>query len=565
VAPLLPPEDCALIVTSRRRIAIAGLSRIDLDLLAPDEAIGLLTSIVGGARATTAELSRIAELCGLLPLALRVAGMFLTANPHRSAAEFIIALADERERLTRLRLEGNATLDVAASLALSVRDLRRTRPDLAEQWHELAAFPASFDTDAAAAVCAQPVEETRDALGVLLSRSMVLYDPAQRRWSLHDLMRDLATGQVTSALEIPADLALRHSAARRRHAEHYQLVLEAADDIYIVGAEHTQSGLALFDLERRNIETGQEWAASNGSADSAAARLCLSYSNCGPNIIDLRHHPRQRISWLETAAAKARELDDRAEESAALRNLGQAHADLGDSDRAIEFYERGLLIAREIGNRTLEGNALGSLGNAYRRLGDLHRAIELFEQVIAAAREMGDRRTEAITLNNVGLAYADLGDYSRASRSYEDALHRLREIGDLRSLGMVLGNLGLARAAGGNFVGAIDFHEQNLTIARSIGDSAGECAALGSLGVAFKNLGKLQLAIEHHKQALLIARQTNDRYREGHALGNLGLAHQALGEPTRAIEFFRAALEIFEAVKSPHAAQARAAIANLEK
>jgi tetratricopeptide (TPR) repeat protein len=98
-----------------------------------------------------------------------------------------------------------------------------------------------------------------------------------------------------------------------------------------------------------------------------------------------------------------------------------------------------------------------------------------------------------------------------------------------------------------------------------MGDSAGECAALGSLGVAFKNLGKLQLAIEHHEQALFIARQANDRYREGVALGNLGLAHQALGEPTRAIDFFRAALEIFEAVKSPHAAQARAAIANLEK
>jgi hypothetical protein len=40
VAPLLPPEECALIVTSRRRIAVAGLERIDLDLLAPNEARG---------------------------------------------------------------------------------------------------------------------------------------------------------------------------------------------------------------------------------------------------------------------------------------------------------------------------------------------------------------------------------------------------------------------------------------------------------------------------------------------------------------------------------------------
>jgi cytidylate kinase len=70
VAPLVPPEDCALIVTARRRIAVAGLVRVDLDLLSPDEATGLLRSIVCDGRAMAIELSRIAELCGLLPLAL---------------------------------------------------------------------------------------------------------------------------------------------------------------------------------------------------------------------------------------------------------------------------------------------------------------------------------------------------------------------------------------------------------------------------------------------------------------------------------------------------------------
>ena len=57
VAPLLPPEDCALIVTSRRRIAVAGLARVDLYLLAPEEAVDLLRSIVGERRATPADCS----------------------------------------------------------------------------------------------------------------------------------------------------------------------------------------------------------------------------------------------------------------------------------------------------------------------------------------------------------------------------------------------------------------------------------------------------------------------------------------------------------------------------
>src|SRR5262249_33849829 len=158
-----------LIVTSRRRIAVAGLVRVDLDLLAPDEATELLRSVVvGDGRATTAELSCIAGLCGWLPLALRIAGMFLHASPHWSAERFIAALADERKRLGRLRLEGSTALDVAASLALSVGELRRVRPDLADRWHELAVFPATFDTVAAGGVWDQSEEAADEALGALL-------------------------------------------------------------------------------------------------------------------------------------------------------------------------------------------------------------------------------------------------------------------------------------------------------------------------------------------------------------------------------------------------------------
>jgi hypothetical protein len=59
VSPLLPPESCALIVTARRRMAFSGLTCIALGLLTPDEAVGLLRSIVGDDRGTLAELGRI--------------------------------------------------------------------------------------------------------------------------------------------------------------------------------------------------------------------------------------------------------------------------------------------------------------------------------------------------------------------------------------------------------------------------------------------------------------------------------------------------------------------------
>ena len=69
-------------------------------------------------------------------------------------------------------------------------------------------FPASFDTAAAAGVWDQPTEAAHDMLGEILSHSMVLYDIAQQRWRLHDLMRDFASEQLSvAALGAPVNLA----------------------------------------------------------------------------------------------------------------------------------------------------------------------------------------------------------------------------------------------------------------------------------------------------------------------------------------------------------------------
>jgi tetratricopeptide (TPR) repeat protein len=514
VAPLLPPEDCAVIVTSRRQIAVSGLTRVDLDLLAPDEATDLLRTILGDTQARPAELSRIAELCGLLPLALRVVGM-VGGEAHRCACG---------RAKTAWPPEAGASLDVTASLALSVGELRRSHPDIADRWHELAVFPTSFDTAAAASVWDQSVEAADEALGLLLSHSMVFYDPDQQRWRLHDLMRDLAGGHATAqALGASADLAARLTAARRRHAVHYWGVLATANDLYLKGGARVLSGLELLDRERRNIETGQALAAGSAAGDPVAARLCVFYPVTGASVLRLRHHPRQRIAWLEAAIDAARTIGDRPREGSALVELGLAYAALGEPRRAIECHEQALVIAREIGNRDGESAALDSLGLAYHYLGEFRRAIGYHKQALIISRSIGDRRAEGKNLGNLGIAYRNIGEHRRA----------------------------------------IEYYKQQLTITREVGDRRGEGVALGNLGIAYAALGERRRAIECHEQQLTIGREIGDLGSEGRALNGLGISYAELGEPRRAIASFRGALDIFEAIESPQAAMVRANIAKL--
>ncbi len=142
-------------------------------------------------------------------------------------------------------------------------------------------------------------------------------------------------------------------------------------------------------------------------------------------------------------------LSDKQAHSSVIGNLGLAYSDLGQVEKAIQYYEKALAIAQEIGDRRGEGNALGNLGNAYSALGQVEKAIQYHEKALAIDKEIGDRRGEGADLGNLGNAYSALGQVEKAIEYYEKALAIAQEIGDRRGEGNALGNLGNAYSVNG--------------------------------------------------------------------------------------------------------------------
>jgi len=541
VRPLVVPAGCGLVVTSRHSISLPGLRHFDLDALPMEEACALLQTIVGPGRATDEELGTIVGLCGRLPLALRVAGDFLVVHPDWSAAEYAQALADERERLARLKHEG---LDVGAVLGLSAAQLARERADLAAQWQMLSVFPAPFERSAAAAVWDVEEGEARDGLSDLAARSLVLYERESGLYRLHDLMRLVAQdafGYGGGEREGEGERA-RLGEAAMRHAAYYLEVGSQADDVYKQGGEHVLEGLRLFNAAWPHLRAA--YGRMREREERAAAQWRSDFADRVAYPLDLRLPPRDRIPILEAAVDAAREIGDQAAEGVHLGNLGSAYYVLGEVRRAIEYYEQALAIAREIGDPGGRENWLSGLGLAYASLGEVRRAIEYHEQALVIAREFGNQRIEGNALGNLGSAYAALGEVRRAIEYYEQALAIFREIGDRRGQENDLNNLGTAYHNLGEVRRAIEYYEQALAIARAIGDRRGEGSHLGNLGIAYADLGEARRAIEYYEQALAISREVGDRHGEGNRLGNLGNAYADLGEVQRAIECYEQALAI---------------------
>jgi DNA-binding SARP family transcriptional activator len=106
VRPLLPGAgDCSVILTSCRRLGgLDGVRRFGLGVFTEDEALELLGRLAGPDRVAQARPAalRIVRACGLLPLAVRIAGARLAGLEHLPLDRFAERLEDTDHMLDEL-------------------------------------------------------------------------------------------------------------------------------------------------------------------------------------------------------------------------------------------------------------------------------------------------------------------------------------------------------------------------------------------------------------------------------------------------------------------------------
>ena len=194
--PLLPVADgCRVLVTTRNRLAtMEGAHRIELGVLTAAESVELLARIVGPARVQREAdaAARIAEACGGLPLAVRIAGARLITRPRWPLARLADRLADPQLVLDELRV---ADLDVAVSI---LRGYEQLSPDTrcALRVQSLLGSP-SFTGSSAARALNRSVWAARELLDDLVSAHLLeIDDGSADHYRFHPLVRILLREQA---------------------------------------------------------------------------------------------------------------------------------------------------------------------------------------------------------------------------------------------------------------------------------------------------------------------------------------------------------------------------------
>jgi tetratricopeptide (TPR) repeat protein len=510
VVPLLPNRPPAVVVvTSRQPMpTLPSEKPLILRTLDPSSAVDLLWTV---ARRECEESERpwaelVAERCGYLPLALRIAGATLLVRRYWSTQKLADSLSDEHTRLRQLSAHGlgQGALDVQASVDLSYSTLD---PDLARSFRLLGAISAThFSTDLAATTLGMPSTSASVHLDRLVDAQILEPYLGNDRYRFHDLIRLFARERLEDA-----------TAAEERAGAH-----ERALAWYTVLGERTYEILH----PARPISPA---APSDQNAQAAA----------------LAHMDMERLN-LYPVVAGAMNAGMLEEVSRLAFALGGYFRMRSAWDEWHRIGELGLDAARRSGSDSGEAHALLSLGSLRELTNELDLGNECCQQSLALSRQLGDAPTQFDCLRVLGIIAVKQDRLDDAIEYFEQGLRISRELDYGWGVGASLHHLGRTYRRQGKLDQAIAFSRESLEVSRGLGNRWGEATNLNTLGHSLNDKGELPEAIDCFKLGRDIYLELGDRWGVATSSQSLGLALRDLGEQDLAATCLRESVLIFQ-------------------
>jgi DNA-binding SARP family transcriptional activator/Tfp pilus assembly protein PilF len=524
VTSLAPPSSGSLLlVTSRRQLAGLAVdhavSTVDLDVLPADDSVTLLRRVLGAERVAgeSDAAAELADLCGGMPLALRIAAAKLTIRPPRTIADLVSDLAG-LDRLATLAVAGDTrsirTVFASAYQALSL--------PAAGLFRRLGHHPgATFTRQLAAALASEgPAGEAVDEL----VDAHLVTEQAGGRYRFHDLIRLYAAERATP--EEIAGTATRVTDWYLAVADAANRVLDPVRDragpvevdppVVVPFPADRAAALAFLDAERGNLLNVVGYAARTGH-DRAVWRLAYLLTSYHA----LRGHWPTQVAVCRYGLAATRRLGDEAAEALLRSLLGLACHSVRRYEEALSHLERALELARAQRDWRGQGMALNNMALAFSRLGRRGAAIDAFHQALTAHNADNHPQGIALVLNNLGHEYTLDGDPGRALDHLTRALDLARELRNPALEAMTLDSIGQARLAAGDPDGALEHLSGALAIRRRTGERRSEADTLTLIALTHRGRGDHQAAATRFREVLGLSRELGDRDLEATTLGHL--------------------------------------------
>ncbi|MDA2806809.1 ATP-binding protein [Nocardiopsis suaedae] len=609
VHPLLAAAGSFTLITSRHDLpGLSGVGHLSLDMLGRDDSLLLLEMVLGKERvaAEPEDAGEVVQLCGGLPLALRIIAGRMLHRRRWTFAHVRQRLGEERRRFLELRVEGQS---VEAVFELSYQSLTEEQRRIFCLLGTM--IGGSIDLMGAADLLDIEPPDADDLLQDLVSVCL-LDEPSADVYRFHDLIGDYARHKAAAELEGKAA-----DAARWRLAEHYlERANEAAGHLGPRGHDYDlvvtrrsrydsrfgdrDEAVAWFERHQENLVSVLDYF-----ADRQAGEHTWQIADAVWRFYAVHGRTELLLSTQEKALAASREQGSERGSAVTLIGLGIAQGLAGRYVLALDLLQEAKELLMKLGDDGGLIRVEANLGMVYERLGRFRDAVAALTNVLEHARQVGDTALEYLQILNIGVmrqmigeheeaisagkavldgpadvispdtravafrvigdSYTGLGDFGQAVAYLEQGISAAQECGDHASEIFALNGLAIAVGGQGEIVRAERLHHEALELSEKASLGSADSEILNGLGLTYVRAGRGEEARDAYEKALRIARERKERYAEGKALLGLGTLRQPKDsrEAETARDRLSASTAIFTELGVPEADEARVALKRL--
>ncbi|MFC7219399.1 tetratricopeptide repeat protein [Streptomyces polyrhachis] len=243
-------------------------------------------------------------------------------------------------------------------------------------------------------------------------------------------------------------------------------------------------------------------AALDGELDTLARRYIAALTLALRTHLGAEAAAPELYELHETVLAVARRRALRPEQAAALLQLGDLDAFAGRREQALGRYREALAQARESRQPPLVGRALESLGCTYQELGDFERAADWYGRALDLCHTGARRDDEARLRSRLGAVYTHAGRWGQALREWRAAVAAYRRLRDQAGVARALGETARVQEYAGRPQECLRTCEEALESARLAGDDRLRAAVGLRMADALERLGD-PVAAEVRRSAAL--------------------------------------------------------------
>ena len=551
VEPLLPgTAGCLVIITSRRALSVLDDAHaVPLDALPPEEAIRLFCAVAGPGRADQEDpqLAEIAELCGYLPLAIRILAARLKRRRSLGVGDVLAELRREHRHLAQLA-DGNH--NVAAAIELSFRHL----PETAQRMFEHLGLIPGPDFDVCAATNIVADADTVGAnLDSLLDHNLLIQH-ATGRYRFHDLVREFARMKSEALGQDGLDRLLDFYLYSAQEADRRLPWRSRGATAHLSVSEPR----AVPDLA--STVQAQRWITSELPNLESALRLAYSLDRFAYTVAlsgALAEYLRVNGPWdaairlHRLALDAATQTSDLAGQIGTRTHIGIIERQAGRLSDAVGTLSRTASDCRAAGMHLELAGALVALGITHRVTGEPGQASESLVEALSIYRAGDDRYGQAETLRELGEVQRQTGIFGAAEQSLTEARTLFGELGHRYGEASTLSYLGCVRLAVKAYEPACDALSEALDIYRALDDPICQANCLLFLGKANVDQGALEIAEYALIEAGVIYGRLGDRRGQAGVLTFLGDTQRLAGRHEQAGHSLALALNLFREVRDP--------------